>query len=261
MNLWVAFNSCCYNPENSLFDSIASNVAKVQNVNIGIICNNEDRKFLQKLGVSYDAHINADIVGNNGAQIKLDAIERYLPDGDALCDMDVFWTSGFKRPEKLNHSIALNYEPIELYADYSNYREWVLLCLPKNEKTINAGFLYMPTQAFKEYAKQAKFLSQKIKCIGHTYEQMFFVRFSEDNNIDVSCLFNEDVHCLQQIEKCYKLTGIRHPFSFKASLQEIQRCTRMGQLHGDPDFVSWIVNKNFPQFQPMLEHDFFKPLA
>jgi hypothetical protein len=129
------------------FAAVASHVARKNNFPLGIICSSQNRRQLSQYGIEYCYHIEANLQGRNGAQIKLDAITNHLPEGDALCDMDILWTRGVPLLKK-EKAYALNPEPICFYGDYSNQKNLVDDCLPYGKQTANAGFLYAPWISF-----------------------------------------------------------------------------------------------------------------
>jgi hypothetical protein len=259
--LWVAFYRKKTNPQSpfdflNLFSAIASHVAKKQNISIGLISSNEDKKFLEAQFTEYQDFIEASVDGKNGAQTKLKAILNYLPEGDALCDMDVLWTSGRPEYEK-NCAYALNPEPLIFYKDHSNEQDLIKSCLPMGNVTANAGFLYAPKEIFKEYARRALSLSESTECIGHTYEQMFFVKILQDNNVPLKFIYNHTIHSYKEMKNCYKKTGIRHPFSFKIMPQEAQKFIKIGIKFGDFEFVKELVKTKFPFFKSMIYNKIF----
>lgn len=242
--------------EDFFFAAVASHVAIRNNLPIGIICSSQHRQQLAQYGIEYQYHIEANLQGGNGAQIKLDAIANHLPEGDALCDMDVLWTRGvpaFKKEE----AWALNPEPIYFYGDYSDQKNLVDVCLPHGNQTANAGFLYAPYPRFKEYARKALELSRTTTCIGHTYEQMFFVRFCQDHGIPLNFIYNKEIHSPEAVEYCYKESGMRHPFALKKSMVELQRFVRIGLEHCEAGFVEGLLNQYLPMFRCMIRRDIF----
>jgi hypothetical protein len=262
--IWVSFflkiqieKNCC--DWGFLFLTIASHVAKHQKIPIGLISSSDDKEFLKGQLIEYGEHIKADVSGKNGAQTKLKAILKYLPENHALCDMDVLWTKGIPQ---YNNSLpcALNPEPLLFYKDHRDEDKLIKSCVPNGNITANAGFLYAPQNFFREYAQKALSFSETTDCIGHTYEQMFFVRFFQEKEIPLKFLYNKKIHSHLEIEKCYQESGIRHPFSFKVSLQEVQRFITIGKQFGDYDFIKNLVHKKYPFFRSMVDNEIFKPI-
>jgi hypothetical protein len=259
MNIWIAYRSFNINSWiDDIYHTIAASVARQNKAGIGIIASAADREHLKQLHIEYDQFIEANLIGNNGAQIKLFAIKNFLPEGDAICDMDVFWTKGRPQGLNVNNAVALNYEPLRFYADYSRHRTQFLKCLPSGEKTVNAGFMYMPSAAFKKYAGQALELAENMDCAGHTYEQAFFVKFCQDHGIDVSCIFDGIIHQQGDVEKLYQARGVRHPFCYKKSLIELQKCVQVGMRHAEPGFTERIIKTKYPIFRSMLDNALFQ---
>jgi hypothetical protein len=242
------------------FAAIASHIAIKNNLPIGIICSSQHRQQLAQYGTEYSYHIEANLVEGNGAQIKLDAITNHLPEGDALCDMDVLWTRGVPVLKK-EEAYALNPEPVCFYGDYSDQQSLVDACLPRGKQTANAGFLYAPAPYFKDYSRRALELSHTTTCIGHTYEQMFFVRFCQDNDIPLNFIYNKEIHSREAVESCYKESGIRHPFALKKSMVELQRFVRIGIEYCETGFVEGLLAKYLPMFTCMIRRNVFNVAA
>lgn len=260
--VWVSFFLNQSQPKQFLdwsliFLAISANIAKKQKIQIGLISSASDRHWLDKYGIKYCEHISGDVSGKNGAQTKLKAILNYLPEDEPLCDMDIIWPINMPQIDK-SKAWALNPEPILFYQDYSGQKKLIYNCLPTGKLTANAGFLFLPKKYFREYAKTAFGFSQTTNCIGHTFEQMFFVKFCQDIGIELKFIYPEIVKCYEGVERCYQSCGIRHPFSFKGSLQEVQRFITIGMELGDPDYISHFIKSNFPIFKSMLNNEVFK---
>jgi hypothetical protein len=258
VRLWTAYKRIGDDYQSRMFTVLASLVARHRGIEVGLISSDEDRASLKSCGFRSSGFIEADLPGATGAEIKLNAIAEHLPDGDALIDGDVFLT---KLPD-LDPAIgwALNYEPLRLYRHYTNDEMAVVQkCWPQGE-TINAGLLYLPPDSFRDYARQALDLSRQIRCIGHTYEQMFFVRYCQSHGIELRAVYPHSVHTQREVEAMYQASGIRHPFCYKYSLQEAQRAIDLAMGWGDPRLVRTILNRFWPAWAEMADRKLFHPL-
>jgi hypothetical protein len=259
VKLWTAYKQIGNDYESLLFTVLASLVAAHRGVQIGLIASRQDGATLKRRGFRCSDFIDADLRGNMGAGIKLRAILDYLPAGDALIDGDVFLTT----PLALHPSAgwALNYEPLRLYRHYSP-REMAAVqsCWPRGQQTINAGLLYLPRNFFGDYAARALALSQEIRCIGHTYEQAFFVRYCQEQGIELRAVYPHNVHTQRDVEKMYQASGIRHPFCYKYSLLEAQRAIDLSMEHGDPRLIRTTLKRFWPAWAEMADRQLFHPL-
>lgn len=250
MNFWFAHKSrpAIYGEE-MLFLAMANHMNRHCGINIGLIASQEDCDLLKNNACYFDRFIEAELSGHNGATIKLDAINRWLPEGDALVDGDVF----FSYSPKIDLSIAwaLNYEPLYLFKEYP--QEALRECLPKNKHTINAGFLYIPPPYFRQYAAEALTIAQKINCVGHTYEQMFFVKFCEDKQVTFSAIYPFTVHEAKDVETMWQKSGIRHPFCYKCSLIETQRCIQIAMKFGNAQEIKNLISEKWPYYKSMTK--------
>jgi hypothetical protein len=259
MKLWTAYKRLGEDYHSRLFTVLASHVAQHRGVAIGLIASREDADFLARCGFVSAEFIEAKLDGEIGATVKLCAIERYLPAGDALIDNDVF----LSEPLALNphKAWALNYEPLRLYRPYDESEMAVVQkCWPQGQRTINAGLLYLPPDHFARYARQALELGRQIRCIGHTYEQAFFVRYCQENGLVLDAVFPHDVHSQKQVEAMYQASGIRHPFCYKGSLREQQRVIDLAMERGDPARVRHLLRRHWPAWAIMAEQPLFGPL-
>jgi hypothetical protein len=259
VKLWTAYKCLGDDYQPRLFTVLASLVARHRGIEVGLISSKEDRTSLKSCGFRCADFIEADLPGATGAEIKLNAIAEHIPDGDALIDGDVFLT---KLPD-LDPATgwALNYEPLRLYRQYaSDEMAVVQKCWPQGERTINAGLLYLPPDSFRDYARQALDLSRQIKCIGHTYEQMFFVRYCQNRGIELRAVYPHSVHTQREVEAMYQASGIRHPFCYKSSLLEAQRAIDLAMEHADPRLVRAILKRFWPAWAEMADRKLFRPL-
>lgn len=257
MKLWTAYKQITEDHEILLFTILASLVAKERGIEVGLIANNQDRARLRSLGFRHSGHIDADLPAGCGAIVKLAAINKHLPQGDALIDGDLFLTS----QPLLDPSVgwALNWEPLRFYRHYSSDQP-VDKCWPSGNRTINAGLLYAPPPYFRQYAQQALGLSRQIQCIGHTYEQMFFVRFCQDSGLPLRTVIDREIHAHQEVEQAWQDCQIRHPFCYKHSLRETQRCIDVASEFADPDLVFRLLAKFWPFYKEMATKRLFAPL-
>jgi hypothetical protein len=257
--LFTAYKQLRDDYEARMFGVLASRVARHCGVSLGLIASREDAQSLAASGFCYDELLPADLRGTQGADIKLDAIARFLPEGHALVDNDVFFT----RYPDIDYAAAwcLNYEPLRLYRAYEKEEHAIVeRCLPAGENTINAGLLYMPPPLFRDYAMRALELAQHIRCIGHVYEQMFFARFAQDAGLKLRAVYPHSVHSQPEVEAMWRESGIRHPFCYKTSLLEAQRAIDIAMLHADPDETRRLLKSYWPGFSEMAYRRLFRPL-
>lgn len=259
MNIWFAYSEIkqqdTYRPNftDVLYVALANIVNNNNGYKIGLIANNKDRQLLSDNLCTFDKYICANFSESKGATIKLEAILKYLPEGDAIIDGDVF----LARPINVDPSCAcvLNYEYISLYKNYSDKEHKIIeQCMPSGRKTINAGFLYAPQPHFRKYAEQALKLSSKIDCIGHTYEQMFFLKYCQENNLGVSAIYDGNVHAYGDVDTMWQNTKIRHPFFYKPLNCETRKCIDIALQYGDSDKVKKLLEERWRYFRDAL-HD------
>jgi hypothetical protein len=249
MKFWFAYS---HRPEiygeEMLFLFLANNMNLQSGNSIGLIASKEDKKFLESFGCRYKEFIEADLTGKNGALIKIEAIQKFLPDGDALIDGDVF----LSKKLNLNPSYAwvLNYEPLYFFKKYND--DYLKQCVPTGNRTINAGLLYAPKDHFREYARQAEHLAKQEKCIGHTYEQMFFLKYCQDKNIEIFAIYPKEVHLKSEVEIMWQESGVRHPFCYKCSLIETQRCIQIAMKFGNKEDIKKFIIQKRPYYKTMI---------
>jgi len=259
VNLWTAYKRLGDDYQTRLFTVLASLVARQCEVEVGLIASREDCALLKSWGFRCADFIEAELAGDSGALVKLHAIAEYLPAGAGLIDNDVFLTA----PLKLDPSIgwALNYEPLRLYRYYDSAEMSVVeKCRPQGDRTINAGLLYLPAEHFRAYARRALALSREIRCIGHTFEQMFFVRYCQEAGLELRAVYPHNVHAQKEVETMWQASGIRHPFCYKSSLLEAQRAIDVAMERGDPRLVRAILRRFWPAWAEMADRRLFQPL-
>ena len=118
----------------------------------------------------------------------------------------------------------------------------------------------MPAEHFRDYARRALALSQEIQCIGHTYEQMFFVIYCQEVWLELRAVYPHNVHAQKEVETMWQESGIRHPFCYKSSLLEAQRAIDVAMEHADARLVRAILRRFWPAWAEMADRRLFPPL-